>query len=220
MKKALVGFLVAALASTALAGISSYVVMNNPNDGNQPTDFDYYTFDLHVTLSNGDDWTSTSLDAAITSGDAQFNPRRVNLKPATPPGDGPPAKWADRWGNQASTGNDWPNTFDNSNSSYATAGTISSSATSLSITWFDTGDDSGLFTDFVNFRMTLSQNKGMNPLTLQVTNQLVGSASGKYSSKQGGGSLFPYSFNIYRTPEPTTLALLALGGLAGLIRRR
>jgi hypothetical protein len=35
-----------------------------------------------------------------------------------------------------------------------------------------------------------------------------------------GSPLLPFNFMIYHKPEPTALALLSLGGLVGLLRRR
>src|SRR5262245_29570961 len=115
MKKALIGFLVASLASTALATIGHSVGPVDNNNNGKPTDFMYFTYDFKLALSQDDDWTSTSLTATIDSGDvATFNPRRASLKPPAVD-DAPPTTWANRYGNMCSSPNDWPNTEQNAN---------------------------------------------------------------------------------------------------------
>jgi hypothetical protein len=215
MKKALVGLFVVFAASAAYATITHSVVPVDNSSG-RPTDFDYFTWDLVHKVTGRDDWTTTDIIATIVDPDVTWNPRTSGLRPP-PVEDGEPGTWAGKFRNMVSTPLDWPNTLNNGDSTLGTVA-VSASDTELKATWFDT---STVFDPtFTAFRLTLRQKLGMEPLTLAETGILVAKVEGRYAAKNTGGTLFPYSFNIYRVPEPTTLALLALGGLAGLIRRR
>lgn len=79
--------------------------------------------------------------------------------------------------------------------------------TSLAADWFDTLTVATQGTDAIARFMFGGLDAGIATIT------------GKVSAKNSGATLFPYSFQV-GIPEPTTLSLLALGGLAGLIRRR
>lgn len=218
MKKALVGLFVVLAASTALATITHDVVPVDNSSG-RPTDFDYFTWDLRHILTGRDDWTTTAIVATIEADETafvSFNPRTSSLRPP-PVEDSEPGTWSAKFRNMVSTPSDWPNTLNNGGSSLGTVD-VSASDSALKATWFDTNTDFDV--SFTAFRLTLRQTLGMQPLTLTDTGDLVARVEGKYAAKNSGGSLFDYRFNIYRVPEPTTLALLALGGLAGLIRRR
>lgn len=218
MKKALAGIVLALFASTAYATIThSLVAVDNSNG--RPTDFDYYTWDLRFTLTGNDDWTTSAIIANIEADEVAnvtFNPRTSSLRPPAVEGE-EPSTWSAKYRNMVSTPQDWPNTLDSANSTLGTVD-VAASDSSLKATWFDTS--TVLNAAFTGFRLTLRQTRGMQPLTLENTGDLVATFSGQYAAKNSGGSLFPYAYSIYRVPEPTALALLALGGLAGLIRRR
>jgi hypothetical protein len=218
MKKALAGIVLALFASTTYATITHNVVAVDNSSG-RPTDFDYFTWDLRFIVTGNDDWTTSDIVATIMAGETAnvtFNPRVSSLRPPVVEGE-EPSTWSGKYRNMVSTPLDWPNTLDSGNSTLGTVA-VSASDSKLEATWFDTS--TVLDPTFTGFRLTLRQVLGMQPLTLQDTGNLVATVAGRYAAKNTGGTLFPYAFNIYRVPEPTTLALLALGGLAGLIRRR
>jgi hypothetical protein len=222
-----------ACASTSLAGVSFQVV---PNPGASALDTvtnEHFSYDLVLTMTGGDDWTSSSISAAIAGGDmATFNPRNSAAKPA--------AKGSETTttlhGAYVSTPNDVPNTSVDGSiaSTLGFAGTTSWLAASLSATWFDTSANPAVYTDpdtgepitlppydkFTVLRITLRQPVALDSLTLVDTGTTVATINTNTTVKSTGGTLQPFSFKVYRVPEPTTLSLLALGGLAGLIRRR
>jgi hypothetical protein len=220
MKKALAGTVLAIFASTAYATITHNVVIVDNSSG-RPTDFDYYTFDLRFIVRGNDDWTTSDIIAEIDADEVAnvtWNPRTSALRPPAVE-DAEPSTWSAKFRNMVSTPQDWPNTLNSSNSTLGTvANDTSNQDKMLAITWFDTS--TVLDPSFTGFRLTLRQTVGLQPLTLANTGDRVALVKGRYAAKNTGGTLFSYEFGIYRVPEPTALALLALGGLAGLIRRR
>ncbi len=220
MRKVLVGLFVVFAASAAYATITHNVVPVDNSSG-RPTDFDYFTWDLVHIVRGTDDWTTTDIIAEIDDDElanVTWNPRTSALRPPAVDGS-PPGTWSGRFRNMVSTPQDWPNTLDSADSTLGTvANDTSNQDKRLAITWFDT---STVFDPtFTAFRLTLRQKLGLLPLTLANTGDRVATVRGRYAAKNTGGTLFSYEFDIYRVPEPTALALLALGGLAGLLRRR
>jgi len=216
VRKALIGFFVAFAASAAHATMSYHVVPVDNSIG-QPTDFDYFTWDLRFILTGNDDWSMADAIAVIDDDEVAnvtWNPRTSHLRPPAVNGQ-PPPTWDEKFRNMVSTPLDWPNTLDSSASTLATA--ASASDAKLMVTWYDSS--TVLDVEFTAFRLTLRQTLNMLPLTLAKTGDHVAKVWGRYAAKNTGGTLFFYEFDIYRVPEPTALALLALGGLAGLLRR-
>jgi hypothetical protein len=217
-----------ALASSAMASISFTVVpdlackasLDAAGPGFATSEF--FVYNVRFALTTGDDWTSTH--ATVTSlSDPDFLPRAAQLKaPVNPDPDmgDPPLTAAQACANMASTPNDYPNdlTPGSPSSSLATVGTTVSTNKLMDVTWFDTTTNNGV--TFTGFRVTLRQLKEMDDLTLDLTPNLIATYASTTTTVAGGGSLTAFAFNIYRVPEPHTLSLLALGGLAALIRRR
>ncbi len=221
MRKVLVGLFVGFAASAAYAAITHSVVAVDNSSG-RPTDADYYTWDLLFIVTGRDDWTVADIFAEIDADEianVTWNPRTTALKP--PPVRGsPPPTWDEKFRNMVSSPLDWPNTLDNADSTLATtANDTSNQDKKLAIVWFDTSTvrDPPPFTAF---RLTLRQVLGMEALTLANTGDHVAKVRGRYTGLHNQNSLLNYEFDIYRVPEPKALALLALGGLAGLLRRR
>jgi hypothetical protein len=218
-----------ALASSAMATITFSVVPNaaakTALDAAGPgfATSEFFVFDVMFQMTPDDDWTSTHMFGTIDAGDpASFIPRLAQLKaPLNPDPDvDPPLTAAQSYGNMASTPNDWPNvtTPGSPGSSLATVGTTVSMDKSLEVTWFDTATNNGA--SFVGFRLTLRQLKAEEDLTLSTTTDLVATYTSTTTTVLGGGSLTSFGFSVYRVPEPATLGVLALGGLASLLRRR
>ncbi len=217
MRKVLVGLCVAFAASAAHATISYHVVPVDNSIGN-PTDFDYFTWDLRFVLTGNDDWSMADAYAWIDADEVPFvtwNPRTSDLKPPVVSGQPPPG-WDEKFRNMVSSPLDWPNTLDSSASTLFSV--ASTSDAKLLVTWGDAS--TVLDVEFTAFRLTLRQMLGMLPLTLAKTGDHVAKVMGRHAAKNTGGTLFLFEFDIYRVPEPRALALLALGGLAGLFRRR
>jgi hypothetical protein len=200
-------------AAAAQATILHRLVPVDNSDG-RPTDFDYYTWDLRFDVSPSDDWATAQIIATIEVDEiarVAFNPRQERLRPPQVRGS-PPPEWMNRYGNMVSTPQDWPNTLDNSKSTLGTVA-VSHSDSAMEATWFDTSMISDV--SFTAFRLTLRQTAGLPALTLEGTSgDVVARINGMYYGRGHWG--FPYAFTIYRIPEPGALALLGLGGLAGL----
>ncbi len=218
MRKVLVGLFVVFAASAAYATITHSVVVVDNSSG-RPTDFDYFTWDLLHIVTGRDDWTTSDIYAVIDAderGNVIWQPRASGLWPPFVEGE-PPPTWDRKFRNMISSPLDWPNTLDSSASTLGATPILTDDHT-LGITWFDLS--TVYDPTFTAFRLTLRQSLGMLPLTLEDTGDRVATVRGRYAAKNSGGTLFPYEFDIYRVPEPTALALLALGGLAVLLRRR
>ncbi len=213
MRKALVGITLILGVCSAPGWIRHEVVPVDNSDG-RPTDFDYYTWDLRFDVSPSDDWATAQIIATIEVDEiarVAFNPRRERLRPPRVEGS-PPPEWMNRYGNMVSAPQDWPNTLDNGKSTLGTVA-VSHSDSAMEATWFDTSRDP--FVSFTGFRLTLRQTAGMPALTLEESSgDAVARINGMYYGQGHRG--FPYAFTIYRIPEPGALALLGLGGLAGL----
>lgn len=95
----------------------------------------------------------------------------------------------------------------------------------IALAWYDTASTPSL-TNVVIARLTFVVAAGEADLVVlnagdpaPANKRLFATLRGKSTTNiNSDGTVF--GWDIYQTPEPSTLALLALGGLAGLIRRR
>jgi len=219
MKKLATLAMLVGTASLALASGTTYLQLVN-NGGYIHSGLEVDSVDLRLDMSDADDWTSTIFTATLLQPDKTLNPRTSTLAPAAWFDGDPPLTGQNAYRNQRSSPSNWPNDYedDTSISGLLPGGSVTDTAFT-SIGWFDTNVDDGA--DFTLFRFAIRNNQAGKPdLTLANTGIPVLRIVGTHTFSDSGGTLIPFDLTVYQVPEPTTLALLALGGLAGLIRRR
>lgn len=220
MKSALAtSAILVAFASSALVGGVTYLQLVN-NGGYTHSGLEVDSVDLRLDMDGNDDWTSTVLTATLVQPEKTLNPRTSTLAPAAWFDGDPPLTGQNAYRNQRSSPSNWPNDFedDTSISGLLPGGTVTDTAFT-SIGWFDTNTDDGA--DFTLFRFAIRNNQAGKPdLTLTNTGIPVLTITGTHTFRNSAGTLIPFSLTVYQVPEPATMGLLALGGLAGLLRRR
>ncbi len=180
-----------------------------------------------VTLAYPSDWLGTDMTVSLTGGTATI----VNASGAGPAGSlsapvvfrndaAPTPGEIDTFINGPGFAPDWFNPVSLATplaNMIATSTFIGSTVGPL--TWFDTAVlGAGSHT-----ALRLVLNDGANgPVSDDpATGPQIGSIFGRFTYNDGGTvAEHQYNIPLYQAPEPSTLALLALGGLAGLIRRR
>ncbi|MBW7906852.1 MAG: dockerin type I repeat-containing protein [Phycisphaerae bacterium] len=193
-----------ALPAAALASVSSYVVISQPPSVSDPAapnfnDGRYWTIDLHVVVTDGDDWTTSSAVfelAAAPQGVIWQHPAGGHTPPDPELFETYPALPYDT--HVAGTGDD-----------VATLG-VSSTSRRFSASWFAVPPNGGAG-DFVIARFTVRLSPGElaagTTLTTQDTGQPYATLGGGHTTKNVT-QLSPYNFTIYSSssgtpPEPT-----------------
>lgn len=220
MKKMIATFAVLSIASFAIAQDGSINVGVAAGDGTMAmvngamqgatgstttngVNVDWYDF----VVSSDNDWTNSEANLSVTGSSFWYASGAF----AAPAGDAPVGALVGVDPEiQFHTFGAGPNQFPNNPTGAAPASPTPGStwgADSISAGYFDTSND-GAISDLVNLR-----------LVVEATGDYVISGVLDVFTTGSGGVATPFNFEIV-VPEPGTFALLALGGLAGLIRRR
>ncbi len=155
------------------------------------------TYDLVVTIPAGDDWTVCGITATLDNG--WFVDTETYNPPMYDYGIGDPND------SYFTSPQFYPNAANLGAVSFADPNVVIEAAQLRQGDTFDTVNTGG--GDFVLHRLTVDPDGGA---WLDV--------AGDTALASTGGTLYPYDFHVW-VPEPGSLALLAIGGLA-LIRRR
>jgi hypothetical protein len=204
MRNLFAAAIVLTAGSIAAAGVSHSIMavdnMSGYGDTQAPTSADHYTFDLMITVTGGDDWTSSAADVVLTSGTFFQHPFGGDAEPNSALfGSFPALEYDSFFASPAAL-------FDGANPGFASGPDWTD--TTVSATWFDTPDDGdGTFT-IARFTILAPTVPG---------DGVLGSIVGSSTAKLTGGDLIAFNLPI-AVPAPGSAMLLGLAGLA--IRRR
>jgi hypothetical protein len=178
-------------------------------------------FHLKVQIGQGDDWTSTAMQAEILVNNkhwykdalGSFVPPNPAFFPVFP---------SLQWDTFFTTPGGYPNPGA-ATPGFAEPPVPTISRNLVEAIWFDsvnTGGGNWAIAQLTLWSQDVRDRYVVGPLGAGGLGQLIARVTGTTTHAAGGGNLVPFSFGIYQIPEPATLSLLALGGLVGLIRRR
>ncbi len=200
MRNLFAAAIVLAAGSIASASVSHYLLpVDNTSgyvDSQAPTSADHYTFDLMISVTGGDDWTSSAVVGNLTAGTFYQHPFGGDTEPNSALFGSFPALAYDSFFAAPAA------LFDNINPGFASGPVWTD--TTVTATWFDTPDTGD--GDYTLARFTIYAPGGP-----------VGTLVGSSTAKLSGGDLIPFNLNI-PIPAPGSAMLLGLAGLA--IRRR
>jgi len=188
-------------------------------------------FDMTIT-TDGNDWLSAEITANITGGTSTFwhasnqtigAPNLGNMANPFVVRTDNDTKEFDTFINAAGFAPDWFNAVNVASAGLDSTPTHISgknaSNVDIPLAWFDTTTTSSA--SFTAGRFIFLNGANGAVTTNPATGPAVATVVGRFFYKVGTSSIeSDFSQTFYQAPEPSTLALLALGGLAGLIRRR
>lgn len=225
-----VGTVVATPSGRALANGTTYLKIMD-NGGLQVDGRFVQSLDLRVALDSWDEWSSTIVSVEVFDASRVIYPPDANeptdFSPVVPEdedldGQPDPIVPADYWRTQASSPHDFPNVIEigspNSTLGIPLPGLQYDPHAIQNLGYFDTSNDEGL--DLVLFRLALASDEADAPaLTLAPVGDPVARIHGTngYKSRH---DIYPFDLMVYEVPEPSSMALMAMLGPLGLMRRR
>lgn len=230
LKKFVASVMVLAASSAAFGQISAGVDALGLNDGT-------WNFDLFVNWADGDDWSTSGVRVDTANGAVL----EYNLQ-AVLDGNGNPVDSSNYGPGQAAPFHTFISTpspqtsngrFNNNYTANLAGGAIPASptptrtATTFNVALFNTSEDPGDATNRYIHRTALNVGGVAGAGDVYFSQQgplnagdiLVGTLQSLHGSRNQGAVLTEFGGEFYATPEPASMALIALGGLLAIRRR-